>query len=695
MTGLPPRRLASALDPALERRGVLVAVLAAALTALGLWLRLHGLGAQSLWLDEILQAHATRRSLAWTLSHMATDKPPLDYLIQHAVIRLLGSDREAALRLHAALFGALTLPVVFLWGRSAFGPAAGLCALAVLAVSPLHLRYSQEGRPYALFALLTALSSWSLWELTGRSRARARWWALHAAATWASLWTLSLSLLTAALQQAWIWGRAFSQRAASTGHQIRAVAWGSLAVALLSTLTLAPLAGRLLAAARETPPYGFDPLTGATLLRNLNTFAFGHSVDEQLGGAFLWALPLLLVGLTWGRRRGAALALLLLLAVGNFAVPLALCAWANHWFEVRYALGALVPLTLILGAGAAGFAALLARLVTPARRRSAAEAALLTVAALGGGGAAVSYQLTSPHQKTDWRGVADYLARQGDAPPRVLLAHPWHQFQLDFYLERERATVVTEVHTEPPLLIQRAADLGGAFVLIPQRDATGPLFHWLWGQPMPPLRTPGLWLWWTGDPTALLRSPAALAEATARFEADGFRLALGDEAFPALGAGWGVPERFEGDFPFRWMARDRATLLLPLREPRAVRIIWRAMTFAWEGAPVQWTVLRLNGLPVGQGVTEPGAWRTYGATASAEVWHTGLNALTFEIDHAVPPQAHTGIPDPRRLGIAVTELKLTPLEEAAPVDILFEVPPAANARERGGENALDRPAEGP
>lgn len=77
-----------------------------------------------------------------------------------------------ALQLLAAVFGALTVPVVFELGRRIAGWRAGAIAAGLLAILPLHVEYSQRVRVDALCALLTALSALALHQLAERGRRR-------------------------------------------------------------------------------------------------------------------------------------------------------------------------------------------------------------------------------------------------------------------------------------------------------------------------------------------------------------------------------------------------------------------------------------------------------------------------------------------------------------------------------------------
>ncbi len=149
-------------------RASVILLLLIVLLALGL--RLYRLDAQSLWYDEGFSVYLARMDLAEITARTAADiQPPLYYYLLHAWIGLLGSG-ENALRSLSALFGVLTVPlaygVAWLLFRSRL---ASLLAALLVAVSPLHIWYSQEVRMYTLLTFLCLLSSYFLLLLAKRS----------------------------------------------------------------------------------------------------------------------------------------------------------------------------------------------------------------------------------------------------------------------------------------------------------------------------------------------------------------------------------------------------------------------------------------------------------------------------------------------------------------------------------------------
>jgi len=154
-------------------------LLLAGITLLALGLRLYRLDAQSIWLDEAICWRETQASWSNFLDTFFENEcnPPLFFALMKLWTGAAG-DGPMAMRLPAALFGTLTIPLLgaFVWRLA--GPGAGCYAALLLAVSPFHIDFSQEARPYTLLPLLvlaaTAALAWAL-ETGGKKR-----WALYA-----------------------------------------------------------------------------------------------------------------------------------------------------------------------------------------------------------------------------------------------------------------------------------------------------------------------------------------------------------------------------------------------------------------------------------------------------------------------------------------------------------------------------------
>jgi 4-amino-4-deoxy-L-arabinose transferase-like glycosyltransferase len=150
----------------------LIPFIASSIIMLGFTLRLYDLAKESLWYDELLQLDIAQQPLVGILPALPRHAAvPLDYLTTHFWI-LLGR-QEYWVRLPAVLLGTLTLPLAYQFGRKLLGAgSSGLLFMLLLTVSPFHVRYSQEVRPYAWLLLGVILAGYAFWQFrrTGRWR---------------------------------------------------------------------------------------------------------------------------------------------------------------------------------------------------------------------------------------------------------------------------------------------------------------------------------------------------------------------------------------------------------------------------------------------------------------------------------------------------------------------------------------------
>ncbi len=141
----------------------------------GTFLRFHALERQSLWDDEMSTIHTISTPAGGLIHRFATYEthPPL-YFLQLRLWSALHLRSLVKLRANSALWGSLSLFLVYLLGRRYGGEWMGLLAMAFLALSPFHLAYSQEMRPYA-FAMAISLAGWlNLERLVGADLVSAR-----------------------------------------------------------------------------------------------------------------------------------------------------------------------------------------------------------------------------------------------------------------------------------------------------------------------------------------------------------------------------------------------------------------------------------------------------------------------------------------------------------------------------------------
>lgn len=173
----------------------------------GVGLRLHRLAERTFWFDEAF-SHALIHDFGWTemLDRTGRDVHPPFYFIALRIWAAVFGDGIVTLRLFSVLMAALTMVGAYLLVVEAFSRdggkadpktprAAGLTAAALLAVSTMHVYWSQEARMYTL---ATALLVWSSWFLLRAIRLDSiRWYVAYAFAAAALMYTHNYGLFSA------------------------------------------------------------------------------------------------------------------------------------------------------------------------------------------------------------------------------------------------------------------------------------------------------------------------------------------------------------------------------------------------------------------------------------------------------------------------------------------------------------------
>ena len=125
------------------------------------YLRLIGLNkVGGFWYDEAASYFSAIQSFPFGIVHhslTADLHPPLYFLLLHLWMKLFGNT-DLAIRFFSLTLGVLTVPVMYLAGKSLNSKRTGILAAIFTAINSLLIYYSQEVRVYALVVLLTALS---------------------------------------------------------------------------------------------------------------------------------------------------------------------------------------------------------------------------------------------------------------------------------------------------------------------------------------------------------------------------------------------------------------------------------------------------------------------------------------------------------------------------------------------------------
>jgi len=160
----------------MSHRAILILL---AIVLIGGLFRIYHLGTQSIWFDEAASIRGSSQSLVLVVqsSGRLHNQPPLYFALLHLWMRLFGTS-EIAVRSLSAIFGIISLFVIYQVGCKLFDPHVGLISSFLSAISCFYIYYSQEARAYSLLQLLTLLSFFCFIEALRADRRRGFYFAL-------------------------------------------------------------------------------------------------------------------------------------------------------------------------------------------------------------------------------------------------------------------------------------------------------------------------------------------------------------------------------------------------------------------------------------------------------------------------------------------------------------------------------------
>jgi len=643
-------------------------------------------GGASMWLDEILQTLQVQGGLLQTLEALRHDAvhPPLEGLVSWLLVHL--GVPEVGRRLLPIALGVATVVLLAGWAGARFGRAAGWATGILAALSPVHVHYSQELRPYALGLFFTVLAC-RRYDALGREPTRRDvllLWLACLGCLYSFYFAAAVFIPLLALAAGEAVGGPPEERAAAR----RRLRWAPL---FLGTLLLALLPWGLAVAATggrpiELPATAWDAgLAG----RRWQFFTAGGLEDTELGWGGWLALGLFLLGAARALRSVAGRAVLAGVLAGTVGVEL-LLQLTDHWNSARYFLPAWPFLTVTLALGGTAPGAWLNRAwlnrAWPDRWKPGIPWAVIapvtllavfTVAQLHG------TALLHRHGRPDWHRLAkaaDALHRRGEP---ILAANDWTATCLGHYLEQvaerrgRRLARPISVDGEPARALaawpaDRCALLAvGGYPTAP--DLARQLRRW----PAPQeVRIGKLRLVLLGPrkagaagcprrhlPRDLRRPPPAFAGWPVGPPAESLLLDF-DPATTAddLLYGWSAFERRPDGTTFAWAVGRHAGLGLHLDHPRPLRLRATLWPYPLPDRHQRLTA-ELNGRRLGTVPLDRGR-QTIEVELPASAWRAGENRLDLTFAYAAAPAGvDPGSTDPRRLAAAFDRLELMEVAE--------------------------------
>jgi mannosyltransferase len=404
--------------------------LEAGILLLATLVRLWGLGAQSLWLDEAFShLFATLPpDTAWQAVIADAVHPPLYYVLLRLWL-VLGGQSEFALRFSSVLAGVLAVALMIRAGWAWMDRRVARWGALLMALNPFHVWYSQEGRMYALLALL-ALAGMMAFCRALDSRRPWAWGGLIGVSALAYLthyFALYLPLVE------------FAFLLATFGRHHRVLARWAVAQAL-AVLPLAAWLVALYSTGGGTFGIGWIPRPRlADLLRTL--WSFGMAYDGRVtslvvAGLLIWG-GLLAWGAWGGRSRRLGRALLGL-ALALPPLVTFLLSLRRPTYVDRFFIGSLPAFLLLAAAG-------LARLPRPVGWTMGLALAGLSLWGV------VRFRADPLFVKEDWRGAAAYIEAREAVGDTLALRHFQYVVPFRYYYRGalEPAAVTRNQQTTP------------------------------------------------------------------------------------------------------------------------------------------------------------------------------------------------------------------------------------------------------
>lgn len=684
--------------PVRSAKTVLGLLVLASLLLGGAVLRVRNLDGPSLWLDEILNYDIALESgelpLGAWLTGFERENGPL-YFATLVAGQAASPRVETAARLGAVAAGVVSLLLMAWLGGRLAGWSGALTAAALLAVSPLHVVYSREGRTYSLLMLLALVLVAGLLErqrLPGRGclvagSVLAAYTAATAAPLLAGVGAVALGLGISDRRQ--ISGKS---PPSPSSQRSRGAVWG--AASAVAGLGLVAVLYGSFEPADPARPFSAEGLAHRWILGfTVSGLDIPGAAAGRVPPAALGVLALALLGLVALARRPRTLDAAL--ALGGMAVlpplfALAALAWRDHWLSIRYLSPGLPAFLLLAALGLTAMGRGLGNGLEAVLRQfgrkhhptslwsrvigaaSTAVTAALLVAAL------LPAARSEPYRKPDWRQAAEILAALSAEDETVLAADDWTFICLGFYLEHvkgARSLEVLNLQGSVPVGRRLAREREAVWLasgggLVPRRMRA-------WMRRFPQVAGEGL-----GGPRLFFRPDLATLAArpvtpdpelwlSGFWEDRTLRFDRSDPLF--VGTGWSKPERGAEGVTFRWAVGREAELLVPglattaenavesaESRPGAAAMRLRARPFSLPGGEPQEIEVLVNGRALGRFVMAPG-WRSYDVSVPGSVRQSFLDRVTLRFSRATAPATvHPGSRDRRRLAAAVDELTVGP-----------------------------------
>lgn len=387
----------------------------------GGFLRLYELGAESLWLDEVNTVNVSGQSLSSIILDTST---PLYFIITHFWMIIFGSS-ELAVRFPSAIFGIISIFLLYKIGYHLFNQKIGLISSFLLAISSFHIFYSQDARFYGLLLLLTLLSFYLFVQIL---KGNSKWYYLgYALANILLVYNHLFGVFVIISQVfyfALFWKKYKQQRIKYAAMQIATI----LALIPLMVYVIGNDAGRLM------PTWVSEP-SPVRILETLAAWS-GYFVAGQFLLVVFFALSVIgVLSIRWFKGTSSTrfesveeITMLLIWFSFPIFIPFLLSYILNPMYIDRYLIAALPAFLLLTAKGIAGINTFLSESLS----NKFTYGIIIFIALISFAGLIQYY--TEP-TKEQWRETAAYIEYHAQADDSIVFCADYTQNPFDYYYE--------------------------------------------------------------------------------------------------------------------------------------------------------------------------------------------------------------------------------------------------------------------
>jgi hypothetical protein len=643
-----------------------------------------------MWLDEILITLRAQGSLTetWHACQANAEHPPLPALVM-SVGNTLGFN-EHMQRLIPVVLGVATVVLLAKWSAHRFGLRVGLLAGFLCALSPFHIRYSQELRPYSyllFFALLTLV-------IVDRLSSKNGWCStlLCALAICGGLYSHNLFLLIFLPVVLLLIGAtvtAFKNN--SSCYWVAPTRF--VAACLLAFLVYLPWLSSVIGLAQRSPEGNAIEWAWGKVAQRCQFLTVGGYENASLDWGGTTMLFLVILGAIIAARRWEGVITIVGGLAGSVGIELFMLLVIERWTKGRYDIMGW-PFLVVLSAVALDY-------MFDLRPRRAIGFALVGALAIAHFQGIAQYQI---HGRCSWDLMTRIVMLVRQPGEKVFTSNKWGYTCLRYYIEKEQARIGS--HEKVPVVLLKGnlkkltqlwpnnsscllvrsppydsetRRLSTYFPRIARLSNTGEVYR-LTKQgrallcsmghselrpclPTQPKRT----MW--ADPSLRLL-PRELQEnhsiclgglwpsRATKSQAPGpIRIEFDDRTIPSLRGGWAKPSTGKDGTTFAWAMGLESGIVFTWEQPRSASLAFQVRPFEVPGYRQQ---IRgyLNGKKLGRVTLRPGPQRIT-VELSPDHLQQGENLLVFQFSYfCSPAQVRTSSKDSRPLAAAFDWLEI-------------------------------------